>query len=50
VIAQLTRRSFETLGLEPGREVYAVIKPIAFDHHAITGATPSAPGAETRHG
>ncbi len=43
LIAQrLTRRSVETLGLEPGRPVYAVIKSIAFDHHALAGATPAA--------
>jgi TOBE domain len=34
---RLTRRSVETLGLEPGREVYAAIKSIAFDHYAIAG-------------
>jgi molybdate transport system ATP-binding protein len=52
LIARLTRRSVETLGLEPGRQVYAVIKSIAFDHHAIAGSPPAAPGAdaETRHG
>jgi molybdate transport system ATP-binding protein len=52
LIARLTRRSVETLGLEPGRAVYAVIKSIAFDHHAIAGSPPAAPGAdaETRHG
>jgi molybdate transport system ATP-binding protein len=52
LVARLTRRSVETLGLEPGREVYAVIKSIAFDHHALAGAMPAAPGAdaETRHG
>jgi molybdate transport system ATP-binding protein len=52
LVARLTRRSVETLGLEPGREVYAVIKSIAFDHHAIAGAAPAAPGAdaETRQG
>ena len=50
--ARLTRRSVERLGLAPGRPVYAVIKSIAFDHHAIAGAPPLAPGAdaETRHG
>ena len=37
LIARLTRRSVETLGLEPGRSVYAVIKSIAFDHHAFAG-------------
>jgi molybdate transport system ATP-binding protein len=52
LVARLTRRSVETLGLEPGREVYAVIKSIAFDHHALADAMPAAPGAdaETRHG
>ena len=52
LIARLTRRSVERLGLAPGRLVYAVIKSIAFDHHAIAGAPPLAPGAdaETRHG
>jgi molybdate transport system ATP-binding protein len=52
LIARLTRRSVETLGLAPGRPVYAVIKSIAFDHHALAGTLPAAPGAdaETRHG
>jgi molybdate transport system ATP-binding protein len=51
LIARLTRRSVETLGLAPGCPVYAVIKSIAFDHHAFAGAAPS-PGAdaETRDG
>ncbi len=52
LIARLTRRSVETLGLRPGRPVYAVIKSIAFDHHAFAGAAPASPGAdvETRQG
>ncbi|MGC2415060.1 MAG: molybdenum ABC transporter ATP-binding protein [Stellaceae bacterium] len=52
LVARLTRRSVETLGLAPGRPVYAVIKSIAFDHHAFAGAAPPSPGAdaETRHG
>jgi molybdate transport system ATP-binding protein len=52
LIARLTRRSVETLGLEPGRRVYAVIKSIAFDHHAFAGTPPTSPGADadTRHG
>ncbi len=51
LIARLTRRSVETLGLAPGRPVYAVIKSIAFDHHAFAGTAPSAGAdAETRHG
>jgi molybdate transport system ATP-binding protein len=52
LIARLTRRSVETLGLAPGRQVYAVIKSIAFDHHAFAGAMRPSPGADadTRHG
>jgi molybdate transport system ATP-binding protein len=52
LIARLTRRSIETLGLAPGRQVYAVIKSIVFDHQAFAGAVPPLPGAdaETRHG
>jgi molybdate transport system ATP-binding protein len=46
LIARLTRRSVETLGLAPGHAVYAVIKSIAFDHHAFAGAAPPAPGAD----
>jgi molybdate transport system ATP-binding protein len=46
LVARLTRRSVETLGLTPGRAVHAVIKSIAFDHHAFAGATPSAVGAD----
>ncbi len=52
LIARLTRRSVEALGLVPGRQVYAVIKSIAFDHQAFAGAAPAAAGADadTRHG
>ena len=52
LIARLTRRSVESLGLAPGRPVYAVIKSIAFDHHAFAGAAPVSSGAdaETRPG
>jgi molybdate transport system ATP-binding protein len=52
LIARLTRRSIERLGLEPGKPVYAVIKSIAFDHQAFAGATPAQPGADadTSHG
>jgi molybdate transport system ATP-binding protein len=41
LIARLTRRSVETLGLTPGRRVHAVIKSIAFDQHAFAGARSS---------
>jgi molybdate transport system ATP-binding protein len=52
LIARLTRRSVEALDLVPGRQVYAVIKSIAFDHQAFAGAAPATPGADadTRHG
>jgi molybdate transport system ATP-binding protein len=52
LIARLTRRSVESLGLVPGRQVYAVIKSIAFDHQAFAGVAPANPGADadTTHG
>ena len=40
LVARLTRRSVETLGLVQGKAVHAVIKSIAFDHHAFAGAAP----------
>jgi molybdate transport system ATP-binding protein len=49
LVARLTRRSVETLGLVPGLRVYAVIKSIAFDRHAFAGTTPSA-DADTADG
>ena len=36
--ARVTRRSVSALGLEPGREVYAVIKSIAFDEANLSFA------------
>jgi molybdate transport system ATP-binding protein len=45
LIARLTRRSVETLGLVPGKTVHAVIKSIAFDHHAFAGAAPGTASA-----
>ncbi len=45
LIARLTRRSVEGLALAPGKQVYAVIKSIAFDHHAFAG-TPPVGGAD----
>ena len=41
LIARLTRRSVETLGLTPGRRVHAVIKSIAFDQLAFAGTRSS---------
>jgi molybdate transport system ATP-binding protein len=46
LIARLTRRSVETLGLVPGKRVHAVIKSIAFDHHAFAGAMPGGASAD----
>src|SRR5215472_2908806 len=46
LIARLTRRSVETLGLRPGLPVCAVIKSIAFDHHSFAGAAPGAVGSD----
>jgi molybdate transport system ATP-binding protein len=44
LIARLTRHSVERLGLVPGLKVHAVIKSIAFDHHAFAGAAPGTIG------
>jgi molybdate transport system ATP-binding protein len=46
LIARLTRRSVETLGLIPGLPVFAVIKSIAFDQHAFAGAQPGPASAD----
>ena len=46
LVARLTRRSVETLGLAPGKPVHAVIKSIAFDHHAFAGASSGPAGAD----
>jgi molybdate transport system ATP-binding protein len=46
LIARLTRRSVNTLGLIPGLKVHAVIKSIAFDQHAFAGAKPAAASAD----
>jgi molybdate transport system ATP-binding protein len=46
LIARLTRRSVETLGLIPGLRVYAVIKSVAFDRHAFAGTQQGAASAD----
>ncbi|HTZ38353.1 MAG TPA: molybdenum ABC transporter ATP-binding protein [Stellaceae bacterium] len=46
LVARLTRRSVETLGLAPGLPVYAVIKSIALDRQALAGIAAGAPGAD----
>ncbi|HWB52453.1 MAG TPA: molybdenum ABC transporter ATP-binding protein [Stellaceae bacterium] len=46
LIARLTRRSIDRLGLVPGLRVHAVIKSIAFDQHAFAGVRPGAASAD----
>jgi len=46
LLARVTRQSIDALALAPGRQVYAVIKSIAFDRHAFAGATLGAAGAD----
>ena len=35
LLARVTRRSGEALGLAPGREVFAVIKTVAIDRRSL---------------
>jgi molybdate transport system ATP-binding protein len=37
LVARLTRRSVQTLGLSRGKQVYAVIKTVALDRHVVGG-------------
>jgi molybdate transport system ATP-binding protein len=46
LVARLTRRSVETLGLVPGRAVFAVIKSVAFDPHTRARGAPANAGAD----
>ena len=46
LVARLTRRSVDALGLVPGLKVHAVIKSIAFDQHAFAGVTPGGASAD----
>ncbi|MGK9164842.1 molybdenum ABC transporter ATP-binding protein [Inquilinus limosus] len=46
LLARLTRRSIEALGLAPGRPVHAVIKSVAFDRHTVGGALRGPHGAD----
>jgi len=46
LVARLTRRSVQTLGLIPGLKVHAVIKSIAFDHHTFAGIAPGSASAD----
>jgi molybdate transport system ATP-binding protein len=46
LVARLTRRSVETLGLVTGLPVYAVIKSIAFDQHTFAGTQPGRASAD----
>jgi molybdate transport system ATP-binding protein len=47
LLARVTRRSGEQLGLQPGREVFAVIKTVAIDRRTLSrqGETPN-PGED----
>lgn len=37
LVARITRKSAERLGLAPGRAVYAIVKSVAFDREALAG-------------
>lgn len=47
ILARLTQRSVETLGLAQGTPVYAVIKTVGFDRQTLGTAFPQAGGADT---
>jgi molybdate transport system ATP-binding protein len=47
ILARLTQRSVETLGLAQGTPVYAVIKTVGFDRQTLGAAFPQANGADT---
>ncbi|MEG6509049.1 molybdenum ABC transporter ATP-binding protein [Methyloligella sp. 2.7D] len=47
LVARLTRHSVDALGLKPGRKIYAVVKSIAFDPEATTGAPDGKTAAKT---
>ena len=40
IVARVTRKSAEELGLAPGLAVHAIIKSVAFDEEALGGAPP----------
>jgi len=40
IVARVTRKSVEELGLRPGLPVHAIIKSVAFDSEALGGAGP----------
>jgi molybdate transport system ATP-binding protein len=46
VLARVTRKSLRTLGLAPGRPVFAVIKTIAFDRKSLGLTAPAADGGD----
>jgi molybdate transport system ATP-binding protein len=41
LVARVTRKSVESLGLTPGRAVHAIIKSVAFDRETFGGASDS---------
>ncbi|MCW5773902.1 MAG: molybdenum ABC transporter ATP-binding protein [Rhodospirillaceae bacterium] len=42
IVARVTRYSVETLALAPGRDVYAIVKSVAFDRHGLGSGIPPA--------
>jgi molybdate transport system ATP-binding protein len=46
LLSRVTREAIAELGLEPGRDVYALVKSIAFDRRALLGYGGAASGAE----
>lgn len=44
LLARVTRQSVQSLGLAPGRPIYAVVKSIAFDRHSL--GFPGSPHGE----
>ena len=47
ILARLTQRSVETLGLSQGTPVYAVIKTVGFDRQTLGAGFRQANGADT---
>jgi len=35
LVARITRRSFQQLGIRPGQELYALIKAVSFDQRSV---------------
>ena len=35
IVARITRKSVDKLGLAPGKRVYALVKSVAIDRHSV---------------